>query len=207
MEKILYILRHGETELNKHGIVQGRGIDSDLNDTGRAQAAAFYAYYKTVKFDKIYTSTLKRTHQTVKGFIEAGIPWQQLSGFDELAWGEWEGKASTAESLLFFRNLLEKWQSRDYDAKSIGGESPREVAVRLLAAMDVVMSHQDEHTVLICMHGRAIRLLLCLLTRKPMCAMVKFPHKNTTLYKLEFSVDRFVIKTFNNTDHLKVTTS
>ncbi len=33
MDKELYIIRHGETELNRLGIVQGRGVNSDLNDT------------------------------------------------------------------------------------------------------------------------------------------------------------------------------
>ena len=51
--KELYIIRHGETELNRLGIVQGRGINSDLNDTGRAQAEAFYQYYKETKFDAL----------------------------------------------------------------------------------------------------------------------------------------------------------
>jgi broad specificity phosphatase PhoE len=205
MDKTIYIIRHGETELNKNGIVQGRGIDSDLNDTGRTQAAAFYEAYHDVPFDKIYISNLKRTQQTIQGFIDAGLPFQKLSGLDELAWGEWEGQENSAESLLFFRNLLEKWQSRDYDAKALNGESPREVAVRLLEAMDIIMSQKDEKVILICMHGRAMRLLLCLLTGKPICAMVKFPHKNTSLYILKHIGKKFSIKTFNNLDHLKVT--
>ena len=50
------------------GIVQGRGMDTELNEKGRAQAEAFYQAYKDVPFDKIYTSTLKRTHQTVQNF-------------------------------------------------------------------------------------------------------------------------------------------
>jgi probable phosphoglycerate mutase len=40
LKKIIYIIRHGETELNKLGIVQGRGVDSELNDKGRDQADA-----------------------------------------------------------------------------------------------------------------------------------------------------------------------
>jgi broad specificity phosphatase PhoE len=56
MDKELYIIRHGETELNRLGIVQGRGVNTDLNDTGRAQAAAFYERYKDIPFQKIYTS-------------------------------------------------------------------------------------------------------------------------------------------------------
>jgi len=207
MGKTLYIVRHGETELNKHGIVQGRGINSDLNDTGRAQAAALYEHYKNVPFDKIYTSTLKRTHQTMKSFIDSGTPWEQLSGLDELAWGEWEGKTASTESLLFFRNLTEKWLARNYDAKCENGESPNEVAIRLLEAMKVIMSRKKEGNVLVCMHGRAMRLLLCLLTRKPICAMAKFPHKNTTVYKLTLTGDKFIIKDFNNIDHLKVNLS
>ncbi|HEY0898299.1 MAG TPA: histidine phosphatase family protein, partial [Sphingobacteriaceae bacterium] len=64
MEKTLYIIRHGETELNRRGIVQGRGMNTDLNELGKKQAEAFYQAYFHIPFDKIYTSTLKRTHQT-----------------------------------------------------------------------------------------------------------------------------------------------
>jgi broad specificity phosphatase PhoE len=203
MNKELYIIRHGETELNKQGIVQGRGINSDLNDTGRAQAAAFYKMYKDVPFEKIYTSKLKRTHQTVQGFIDAGIPWEELAGLDELAWGEWEGKPNDANAIAAFKTIMDRWQSGDYEAKFDGGESPNEVLARLTEAVNIIKSHTEEKLVLICMHGRAMRLLLCLLTNKPLSEMGDFPHLNTTLYKVELTSDVFDIVEFNNTDHLK----
>ncbi|MHA4895051.1 histidine phosphatase family protein [Pedobacter sp. PWIIR3] len=203
MDKELYIIRHGETDLNKQGIVQGRGIDSDLNDTGRAQAAAFYAVYKDVPFDKVYTSTLVRTHQTVKGFIEAGLPWQQLSGLDELAWGIWEGKPNDANAITAFKAIMDRWQGGDYDAFFEGGESPNQVLIRLRDAVDVITSKTEEKRVLICMHGRAMRLLLCLLSNKPLSEMGDFPHLNTTLYKVNYTDGQFHIIEFNNTEHLK----
>ncbi|TKC09255.1 histidine phosphatase family protein [Pedobacter frigoris] len=203
MDKEIYIIRHGETELNKLGIVQGRGVNSDLNDTGRAQAAAFYARYKDVPFEKIYTSKLVRTHQTVKGFVDAGTPWEQLSGLDELAWGEWEGKPNDENAIAAFKGLAEKWDTGDFDAHFVGGESPNQVLLRLKEALDEILSHTDEKLVLVCMHGRAMRMFMCLLMNKPLSEMGEFPHLNTTLYRLQLTGDQFTIIDFNNTDHLK----
>jgi broad specificity phosphatase PhoE len=202
MVKELYIIRHGETDLNRLGIVQGRGINSDLNELGVAQGNAFYKLYQDVPFDKIYTSTLKRTHQTVKGFIDAQISWEQLEGLDELAWGIWEGKSSSDESRSAFRSLVEEWQNGNYDAKFEGGESPNEVKSRLIKAIHHIQSNTQEKRVLICMHGRAMRLLLCILTHKPLKEMADFPHQNTTLYKIQIQEGKASIIDFNNTDHL-----
>jgi broad specificity phosphatase PhoE len=202
--KELYIIRHGETELNRLGIVQGRGVDTDLNDTGRAQASAFFNHYKNIKFDKIYTSKLKRTHQTVQQFIDSGLPWEQHSGLDELAWGLWEGKPNTEEARAAFKEVVEKWQEGNYEAKFEGGESPNDVMFRLQEALHVIKSNTNEKRVLVCMHGRAMRLLLCMLVKKPLSEMADFPHQNTTLYKIDLDDDdQFEIIDFNNTDHLK----
>ena len=131
------------------------------------------------------------------------MPWQKLSGLDELAWGIWEGKKSSLKSRAVFRLMMQEWQNGNYEAKFEGGESPNEVQVRLQEAMQVIQSKTDEKTILICMHGRAMRLLLCLLLEKPLSEMGDFPHQNTTLYKLNYTDGKFAVIDFNNTVHLK----
>jgi broad specificity phosphatase PhoE len=203
IKKTLYIVRHGQTDLNKQGIVQGRGRDTDLNDEGRWQAEQFFNAYKNVPFDKIYISELKRTQQSIQKFIDLGLPYEKLSGLDELAWGIHEGQPGTPETKSAFLQLMRDWMNGNLDEKFEGGESPNEVKARQLEALETIMSHPEEKTVLICMHGRAMRLLLCILTGKPLTEMDNFPHQNLVLYKVTFDGDKFEIVDFNNALHLK----
>jgi probable phosphoglycerate mutase len=203
IEKTLYIVRHGQTDLNKQGIVQGRGRDTDLNNEGRKQAKQFYNAYKDVPFDKIYISELKRTQQSIQQFIDDGLCYEKLSGLDELAWGIHEGQPATPETKSAFLELMRDWLNGKLDSKFENGESPNEVKGRQLEALDIIMSHPEEKNVLICMHGRAMRLLLCILTGKPLTEMDNFPHQNLVLYKVTFDGDKFEIVDFNNAKHLK----
>jgi probable phosphoglycerate mutase len=201
--KTLYIVRHGQTDLNKQGIVQGRGRDTDLNATGRKQASQFYDAYKSVPFDKIYISELKRTQQSIQPFIDLGIPYEKLSGLDELAWGVFEGQESTPATKKAFLKLLRSWMDGNLDTKFEDGESPNEVRLRQIEALATIISHTEESNVLICMHGRAMRLFLCLLMGKPLTEMENYPHQNLVLYKVTYDGERFEIVDFNNAAHLK----
>lgn len=202
MIKFLTIVRHGETDLNKRGIVQGRGIDSDLNETGRMQAEQFYQLYKDEKFDKLYTSTLKRTHQTMAHFISTGIAWEQLSALDELDWGIFEGVEGSDAIRKSFKELTNKWVSGDYTAHFEGGESPLDLIARQKQGLARILSVPEEENVLICMHGRALRIFLCYLTGEPLSKMDLFPHQNLSMYKLEYTGTDFRILEFNNIVHL-----
>ncbi len=201
--KTLYIIRHGQTDLNKQGIIQGRGRDTDLNNEGRRQASQFYNDYKDVPFDKIYISALKRTQQSIQQFIDLGIPYEKLPGLDELGWGIFEGQPSTRATKAAFLKIIREWVAGKLDTKFENGESPNEVKLRQIEALQIIMSHTEEQNVLICMHGRAMRLFLCLLIGKPLTEMEDFPHQNLVLYKVTFDEEKFEITDFNNAKHLK----
>lgn len=203
ISKKVYLVRHGQTDFNLRNIVQGSGVDTDLNDLGRSQAALFYEKYKDVPFDKIYTSALKRAQQSVQRFIDLGIPHDALVGLNEISWGTKEGHRVTPEEDAYYHYMLEQWRLGNTHLKIEGGESPEDVVRRMKPAVDYIMGHPEEETILICMHGRAIRILLCHLLHYPLKSMDMFEHQNLGLYLLNFSGSMFTIEKYNDDAHMR----
>ena len=202
MIKKIYLTRHGETDFNRKGIVQGSGIDSDLNETGRAQAEAFYQFYKDRSFDKLYVSALKRTHQSMKGFIDGGMDFEIIPELNEISWGNREGIPVDDEGNAYYFNMIRRWQEGEIDLAIEGGESPIQVAERMKVALEKILSREEEKEVLICMHGRAMRVMLAVMLNYPLKCMDLFEHSNLCLYQLTYTGSTFQVDKFNDTTHL-----
>jgi probable phosphoglycerate mutase len=205
--KKIYIVRHGQTDFNLRGIVQGSGVNSSLNSFGKEQAQAFFNAYREVKFDKIYTSALNRTIESVEPFLNGITSHEILPGLNEISWGKKEGQPITPEEDAFYYEMLRNWQRGDTHLKRPGGESPEEVLRRMKPAADLIMSRAEERNVLVCMHGRAMRILLCHLLHYPLKSMDIFEHENACLYQLNHTGTMFHIARFNDVSHLKLVRS
>lgn len=195
----LYIIRHAETEYNKKGIIQGSEVDSDINDVGESQANSFYEYYKNINFDKIYVSDLKRTFQTIRRFTEKGSSYEKLKEFNEISWGVNQGKSDDLED---YARLIDTWLAGNLDNKFEEGESPNEMSVRLVKGFNKVLD-DDHDTVLLCIHGRALRILLSKIIDNDLTKMDKYVHSNTGLYILEYKNGKYEILGSNLRDHLE----
>ena len=195
----LYIIRHAETEYNRKGIIQGSEVDSDINDVGESQANSFYEYYKDINFDKIYVSDLKRTFQTIRRFTENGSSYEKLKEFNEISWGVNQGKSDDLED---YARLIDTWLAGNLDNKFEEGESPNEMSVRLVKGFNKVLD-DDHDTVLLCIHGRALRILLSKIIDNDLTKMDKYVHSNTGLYILEFKNGKYEILGSNLRDHLE----
>lgn len=189
--------------MNLKGIVQGSGVDSSLNKTGILQANKFYKKYSQTALDKIYISALERTKQSVQKFITNGIPTKALPELNEISWGIREGLAVDEEGNAYYQNMLKEWRMGQTDFRIEGGESPNEVAIRLKTALDHIMSKDDENEILICMHGRAMRIMLCLMLNYPLKCMDIFEHDNLCLYELHYTGSFFTVAKFKDLSHMK----
>jgi probable phosphoglycerate mutase len=151
----------------------------------------------------VYTSALKRTSESVQCFINAGIRHQALKGLNEISWGKKEGQAITPEEDAYYHHMLKQWQEGKTDLRIEGGESPEEVVERMKPALDIILNNDTEETILICMHGRAIRILLCYWLNYPLRAMDMFEHHNLCLYQLNYTGKQFQVVRYNDVNHLQ----
>ena len=198
------MVRHGQTDYNLRGIVQGSGIDASLNERGRKQAREFYEAFKDIPFDKVYTSTLRRTAESVSDFINAGLPHEALPGLNEINWGNREGVVITPEEDAYYHWVIKEWQNGNTTLRIEGGESPQDVFDRQRPALEHILAQEEEELVLVCMHGRAMRILLCQMLNYPLQCMDEFEHSNLCLYILNYTGSMFSVEKFNDTSHLTV---
>jgi probable phosphoglycerate mutase len=202
--KKIYLIRHGQTDFNLKGVVQGSGIDAPLNATGLAQAQAFFDSYQTVSFDQVYYTGLIRTKQSIQKFLDLSIPSTSLPDLNEISWGKYEGTPMTPEDGEYYKHMLNQWKQGNLDYSIEGGESPNQVAVRMRSGIKSILEGPGE-TVLVCMHGRAMRIFLSVILNFDLRFMDNFEHHNLCLYLLEQLPDEtFVLRKHNSQDHLKI---
>jgi broad specificity phosphatase PhoE len=201
-KKKIYLIRHGQTDYNLKGIVQGSGVNTDINETGRKQADAFYEKYKDIPFQKIYTSHLKRTTQSVQKFIDKGIACEAHQELNEISWGDKDGKIVTSEDASVYWDMIAEWNKGNVEERITGGESPLDVQKRIRSILEIILKRHDEHTILICMHGRAMRIFLATILNYELKCMDQFAHHNLGLYELTFTGSMFTIDKFNDLEHL-----
>ncbi len=104
---MIYIVRHGQTAMNNRKALQGRS-DYPLNEAGSVQALSAAESLKDIRFDRVYTSPLKRAFQTAKiiaPYIEPIIDNRLI----EMDYGPYEGCDLTRlppEIVAFFSDFV-----------------------------------------------------------------------------------------------------
>lgn len=199
----LYVVRHGQTDYNAQGIVQGSGVDSSLNSIGKAQAQAFFEAYQHLRFDAVFASRLQRTHQTLAPWLTQGYQFSQHEGLNELNWGHHEGAVATPEMKAEFHQMLRQWQQGELHAKVPTGESPIEALDRALPFLQHLKESYMGQQLLLCSHGRQLRVILSHLLDGDLSQMEQYQHRNTGLTILRIAPDGSIhLDLLNDGQHL-----
>lgn len=147
----VYLVRHGQTDWNKNGTVQGR-YDTELNQTGREQAAQAREYLKDVPLDVCFSSPLKRAMETASIILNGrDVPIKTDDRLVEMAYGVYEGTNWRAEEYQKLR--------RYFAYRYPQGESYLDVGYRAFSFLYGIKELAQKGNVLIVCHGGIARVI------------------------------------------------
>ena len=158
----IYIIRHGETELNALAIMQG-WLNASLNESGRFLSAETGRALKNVHFDECISSPLARARETAEILLrESGNENTPLTFDDrikEISFGTSEGKKMDEadlppeEARKFF---TDPFHFRGFPK----GETIAQLCERTQDFMRELIARDDGKTYLLATHGCALRAML-----------------------------------------------
>ena len=195
---IIYLVRHGETDWNRAGRLQGQ-TDIELNERGREQAGKLREKLAGIELDAAFSSSLKRAKETRQIILEGrDIPAWDEPLLKEMNFGQWEGdmlKEIRADAAHPLHDLFE--QPGRYAAPP-SAESFEELSRRTWEFMNERLRPLEAvyGSVLIVAHGGAGRSILNLLSgvlaerfwEKPMgnCAVARIALEDGVFRLLDY---------------------
>ncbi|UCH74790.1 MAG: histidine phosphatase family protein [Rhodospirillales bacterium] len=179
---LLAVVRHGPTEWNTRGRVQGR-TDVPLDATGIAEVRRWSLPPDVDGFSWV-SSPLTRTMETAR--ILRGEEVRRDARLVEMDWAGWEGE--TLDALRAeLGDLMRAWEAKGLDFKAPGGESPRELQARI-APFLVELAGRAEDTVAVT-HKGVIRALYALATGWDMTGKPPQKLRDSCLHLFQLAAD------------------
>ena len=172
------VARHGETDWNNAGILQG-WTDVPINEEGRRQAQEMAAAFAASGFSCVYSSPLSRARETaeiISGALGLGLPVSH-EGLKERNFGVFQGVPKVelaASNPVLLQQILKRNPACAFEQ----GESMDEFADRVL---DAVMSIAEQHSgkrVLVITHGWVMDVITRHIRKLPRGAVLGMKRKN-----------------------------
>jgi broad specificity phosphatase PhoE len=176
----LIITRHGETEENKRGIIQGQ-LQGTLTTKGIWQAKKLAKRLQHEKIDYIYSSDLLRSVNTAKEIHKYHLetPIEFISELRERYFADLQGKTKKEAGVHEqFRNIKEK-----------NVETPQEIQLRARNILQKLLKKHPYDSILIVGHGAINMALIGTITKEDEQTAVETLEipKNTSVYIFEIN--------------------
>jgi probable phosphoglycerate mutase len=157
----IYLVRHGETDWNAKGLLQGQS-DIPLNKEGEKQAVeAAKKHFKKIKFAAIFSSDLVRAKKTAEIIaLEKKMAVETSVLLRERDFGPFEGKHWQEVEKKLRMSIKEFRMLSDEVAKKLGIESDEKMMERFLRFLREVAVAYRGKNVLIVTHGSVMRVFL-----------------------------------------------
>lgn len=182
----ILLIRHGETDWNVERRAQGHG-GPGLNERGREQVRAtarILAAQPPVQ--ALYSSDLIRTLETAEIIAQTlNLDIHMDARLRERHMGTWQGRLFD-EVRAENPGQVEAWRADPLGFRAPGGETYREVAERIAAALDDIAARHPGQRVVAVTHGGPVALMRCMAESLPPAAIRQMHPQNAEILTVEW---------------------
>jgi len=199
MKKVIFV-RHGETAINKAGLLHEYKDTKTLNDDGIKQIKRTAEELRKYNPEIICSSDEKRSIESAEIIARAlEKPHKIIKGLEERNWGKFSGKPWSEIN----RTILSKMSIEErYNYVPPQGESWKNFEERLINALKEILNSK-ENNIIIVTHGGAIRALMPFLLNVPKEESFKYDPDNASISIFEFDGQKFNQIIYNDTSYIK----
>ena len=187
---MIYIIRHGQTALNKQKALQGRS-DHPLNETGKEQARIAGEWFRKngIQITKVYSSPLVRAVQTAKLVAGEEVPLETDDRLIEMDYGPYEGIDLTdppPEILTFFSDFV-------HNPAPEGMEQLADVVARLGNFLEELRPEAAEGNIILSAHAISMKGVLEYLNPASRGAWWSTTLGNCALFRIEYANGEYTV--------------
>lgn len=197
---LLFLVRHAETTYNRQKKIQGQK-DPRLSAYGRKEAARLAQRFRELKFAAVYSSPLKRAHETAQIIVGKRRKIICEDGLREWGLGKWEGK-TVAEIRRAYGDAFPKWVHMPSKVPVPGGEDFKDFEARVKQTLKAIARRHPDGNILVVCHGGVISAYATMIMNLTFDHIWCIPVGNAALTIVEVGPRTQRLVTFNDTSHL-----
>lgn len=194
----IYLIRHGETDFNKQGKEWGQDKEAKLNNWGVLQSKKLAEKLKKIKFNKLFSSDLKRAMQTSEIISEVCnikiTPDKRLREYDP-----GEADPSSNKWIERYKKMLKSGKSK-YEIRPFGGENIWDLIKRVKSFMEDIQ--KEEGIIAVVSHSGVNAVFINLSQGREKNDFLHIKQDNACINVLEFSEGKWKIKIINDSEHI-----
>lgn len=202
----IYIIRHGETDWNVEGKIQGQ-TNSNLTEKGIEQAHRTAEKLKNINFSALYSSDLNRAMKTAEILVNGNHPLtiQDDERLRERKFGYLEGVSHDVFK-KDYPGIYEKFRSNDPAYRIPEGESKNDLAARAVIFFeDIIQKHGENEIILVVTHGGIINMFTRYILGINYGAPRKFSIRNAAINIVQYQDNDWRLITLGDISHLAMT--
>ena len=198
----LYFVRHGETEWNREGRIQGYHADSRLTGNGEAQAQRLAERLAAEELTSLHSSDAGRARQTavpIAAALRMDVAYD--AALRERSYGEFEGW-TYADLEREHPEAYGKFRSRDPHYAPPGGESGAQFRDRIVAALERIAASPRGGIAAVVTHGGVLGIAYRRISGAAPDSKRDYSLHNASINRIVVSDGRWSIEAWGDVAHL-----